>query len=114
MIVRHNLPSDKFVKFDRAVFTLHTLSDGATRLYGYLCSLRNGANFSDKYITTALKISQAVLTRRKKELKDHQLIMIDQLTPRIYIIYIGHTRLPASEVKNQWVKEEDAHKKEAK
>ena len=110
MIIRHSLPSRGFTKVDRNVFTMTQLSDGATRLYGYLCGLRNGANFSDKYILKAMIISQRALTNRKKELKDAGLILMEQITPRIYIIYIGHTKLSALDVKNQWIKEEDAHK----
>ena len=107
MIIRHSLPTTRFTRIDRKVFTNDKLTDGATRLYGYLCGLRNGANFSDKYIMSALKISQAVLTKRKKELKDIDLILVDQITPRLYVIYIGHSRLSASEVKAGWNREDD-------
>ncbi len=79
-------------------------------MYGYLCGLRNGANFSDKYLIQALGITQRTLSSRKKELKDENLIMVDQVSPRIYVIYIGHTKLPATLVKSQWLKEEDKGK----
>ena len=42
------------------------------------------------------------------ELKDAGLILVDQISPRIYVLYVGHTRLCASEVKRMWVSEEDA------
>ena len=107
MIIRHNLPHKQYIKVDRKVFINPNLSDGAKTLYGYLCGLRNGANFSDSYITKALRISQAVLTRRKRELKEADLILVDQVSPRIYVIYIGHSTYPASEVKSRWVNEDD-------
>ena len=43
-------------------------------------------------------------------MKDENLIMVDQVSPRIYVIYIGHTKLPATLVKSQWLKEEDKGK----
>lgn len=107
MIIRHNLPTSGFTRIDRTVFTHPGLTDGATRLYGYLCGLRNGASFSDKYIMTAMNISQAVLTKRKRELKDTNLILVDQISPRVYVIYIGYRRMPASQVKAIWENEED-------
>ena len=107
MIIRHNLPTKQYTKLDRKVFCNPELSDGAVRLYGYLCGLRNGASFSDTYIIKAMAIKQSTLTRRKKELKDADLILIDQVSPRIYVIYIGHTSHPASDVKRGWLKEDD-------
>lgn len=106
MIIRHNLPNRKFTRIDRYVFTNMTLSDGAVRLYGFLCGLRNGANFTDAYIISAMHISQAVVTRRKGELKKAGLILIDQITPRLYVIYIGHSKLSANSVKESWKEEE--------
>jgi len=107
MIIRHSLPNKAYTKLDRRVFTNPKLTDGAVRLYGYLCGLRNGADFSDKYIVTALNISQAVLTRRKKELKDSNLILVEQISPRVFVIYIGYTNFPASDVKSRWESESD-------
>lgn len=107
MIIRHNLPIRNFTKIHRSVFTNPELTDGAVRLYSYLCSLRNGADFSDKYIIKAMGISQNVLSRRKKELKEHGLILMDQVSPRIYIIYIGYPGQPASVVKSTWLSDHD-------
>ena len=106
MIIRHSLPSKAYTKVDRNVFTDMRLSDGACRLYGFLCSLRNGANFTDAYILKAMQVSQTVLTRRKKALKDSDLILIDQVSPKLYVVYIGYTSMPATVVKKQWVNED--------
>lgn len=107
MIIRHNLPTKRFTKLDRRVFSNKAITDGSVRLYGYLCGLRNGACFSDGYIKKALGISQTVLTRRKKELKDHDLLLIEQISPRVYIGYIGYTNMGAQEVKDLWKEDED-------
>lgn len=107
MIIRHNLPTRGFTRIDRTVFTDRKISDGAVRLYGYLCGLRNGASFSDTYIMQALGVSRAVITRRKRDLKDAGLILVEQVSPRVYVIYIGHSRMTALQVKKSWELEED-------
>lgn len=107
MIIRHTLPIRNFTRIDRYVFCNKNISDGAVRLYGYLCGLITGANISDKYIIKTMGISQAVLTKRKKELKDHGLLLVDQISPRVYVAYIGYSKLSANEVKEIWNKEDD-------
>ena len=47
-------------------------------------------------------MSQPVLTRRKKELKDSGLIMMVQLAPRVHDLYIGFPGCSALMVKNAW------------
>lgn len=107
MIIRHNLPSKKFTKLDRRVFANKDISDGAVRLYGYLCGLRNGANFSDTYIKIALGLSQTVLYRRKKELTEADLLLVDQISPRVYVAYLGYSSFGATQVKAMWKEDED-------
>jgi hypothetical protein len=82
------------------------LSDGAKVLYGFLCGLRSGANFSDTYVMGALGISRTSMTRRKQELKKCRLILMHQVSPRVFVMYIGHTRLPAESVKLNWDNED--------
>lgn len=109
MIIRHKILEHwaGYTKFDRKVFTKRGLSDGAKVLYGYLAGMRSGANYTDKYVLTALSISQAVLTRRKKELKDANLILMDRLDLRTYALYVGRSGMPAAKVKDEWLAEED-------
>ena len=76
-------------------------------LYGYMAGLRNGGSFSDTYIMGALQISKAVLYRRKKELMEKDLILVDKVDFRTYILYVGYTDVPARQVKKQWRSEED-------
>ena len=109
MIIRHSLPERGWTKIDRYVFANSEISDGAKALYGYLCGLRNGSNFSDAYIKKAMQLTPSALTRRKRELKEAGLILIDQIGPRVYVIYIGHSQLPANAVKANWVHEEDSY-----
>jgi hypothetical protein len=114
MIIRHSLPSTRFTKIDRKVFANPKLSDGAVRLYGYLCGLRNGASFSDTYLADALFVKLRTITTRKKELTDAGMILCEQMTPRVYVIYIGHTALNAQQVKESWLNEEDKDKEKTK
>lgn len=110
MIIRHTLPSTKYTKVDRRVFGNQNFTDGACRLYGFLCGLRNGSNFSDAYIMKALGWSKMMLHRRKKELIEANLLLIDRVGPKLYIGYIGYTDYPATKVKAHWVNLEDAGK----
>lgn len=107
MIIRHNLPINKYTKIDRRVFANKQISDGAVRLYGYLCGLRNGANCNDSYIMKALDISQPVLYRRKRELKNLGLLLIEKISPKVHVAYIGHSSLTATMVKQKWKEDED-------
>lgn len=107
MIIRSSLPQAGYVKMDNAVFLNKQITDGAIRLYGYLASLRNGQNYEDGFLVHALGISQTVLTRRKKELKDADLLLINRIGRGLYVAYIGHTKMPASRVKRLW-EENDA------
>jgi len=102
MIIRHNLPRDNWVKYDKNVFLLTTISDGAKVLYGYMCGLRNGADAFDVDTAVKLGLSQQVLARRKRELKEAGLLLVDQIGPRVYVAYIGHTGISALQVKYQW------------
>jgi len=106
MIIRHDLPGSNFVKFDNNIFLNQNLTDGAKVLYGYLCGLRNGAGYTDKIIVDSMKISKTILTRRKKELKNEGLLLVDQISPRVFVAYIGHSRKTAMAVKDTWIKDD--------
>ena len=114
MIIRHDIAKSvrgSYTKVDRYVFTNRKLSDGAKVLYGYLAGLKSGSNFSDTYILKALGISKAVLYRRKKELTETDLILMEKLDLRTYAIYVGWTKVPASQVKQEWIADEDIGEK---
>lgn len=105
MIIRHRIKEKlhyAYTKTDKHVFTLPNLSNGAKVLYGYLAGLQSGNNYTDKYLIKALGVSQTVLTTRKKELKDANLILIEKIDMKTYAIYIGWTTMPASKVKEEW------------
>jgi len=105
MIIRHKSPLKGWTKIDRYVLELD-MSDGAKVLYAYMCGLRNGAAYVDAYLLKALKCSQATLTLRKRELKDKDLLLVDQVQPRVYVAYIGHSKVGATQVKAEWKKED--------
>lgn len=102
MIVRHAFPKENWVKMDKSLAVNPAISDGAYRLYGYLCGLRNGADFNDTYIMNGLGITKNTLAKRKRELTKVGLILVDQLRPRQYVIYIGHTMCNATQVRHLW------------
>jgi hypothetical protein len=102
MIIKKSLPHVGYAKISNSIFTNTVLSHGAVRLYGYLASLPNGKTFIDKDIMKAIGVSQPMLTRWKRELKDQDLILLVMLAPRIYDLYIGHPELSAGSVKRRW------------
>lgn len=108
MIVRHIFPKENWVKMDKSLAIDSSLSDGAYRLYGYLSGLRNGADFNDSYIMIGLGITKNTLAKRKRELTKLGLILVDQLRPRQYVIYIGHSSCKADRVKKMW-EDESTH-----
>ena len=108
MIIRHLRPVNNWTKIDNHVAINANISDGAYRLYGYLCGLRDGADYKDTLIIKALGLSKATLARRKKELTDNGLIYTKQLYPRVYILYIGNSKYPAINVMKEWEDIEDA------
>lgn len=105
MIVRHIFPKENWVKMDKSLAIDSSLSDGAYRLYGYLSGLRNGADFKDTYIMIGLGITKGTLAKRKRELSKLGLILVDQIRPRQYVIYIGHSNCTADKVKEMWESE---------
>lgn len=105
MIIRHSLPKQQWTKIDRNVFTLD-ISSGAKVLYGYLCGLRNGAAYTDINLIRELRMSQTTLTKQKRELKNEHLLFTEQVLPRVFVAYIGHTGKTAYEVKNEWKAED--------
>jgi hypothetical protein len=102
MIIKKSLPNGGYAKISNKIFTNKRLSHGAIRLYGYLCTLPNGKTFVDKDIMKNIGVSQPMLTRWKKELKDENLILTIQLAPRIYDLYVGHPDFLATCVKREW------------
>ena len=92
-----------YTKVDKQVFVDTRLSNGARVLYGYLAGLHDAQNYTDKYLIKALKISQQVLTKRKKELKDVGLIMVEQVEPRLYVLYLGNTKMSVHKTKQKWL-----------
>lgn len=109
MIIKRASPKKNYSKVDNTVYANPQLSLGAKAVYGYLCTLRTGANYSDKYICKVLNISTATLTRYKKELKDANLIALDQVSARLYVVYIGYSTFTAEDVKRHWEDVEDVN-----
>ena len=95
MIIRTKGIYSGYAKVDNQIAMRRNISDGAFRLYAYFIALKNGDNFIDKFIMKGLGISQATLTKRKKELKDAGLIESERLASREYILWVGDSQMPA-------------------
>lgn len=107
MLIRTGDIFNGYTKVDKQVFTNPYLTNGAKVLYGYLSGLKSGQNFSDKYIMKALGISQQILTKRKKELKEQNLIMVKRIAARIYVMYIGNSKMSVHATERRWDEIED-------
>ena len=102
MIVKKGVPFDKWTKVDNKIIEDISLSDGAFRMYTLLYSWPNGMLASDACLASSLQISQTVVTRRKKELKDRDLILSKRVAAGMYELYIGCSGKRASEVYELW------------
>lgn len=100
-------PRTSFGKFPNDLPIDKRLSDGAKVLYMYLVTLRSTLEYSDKFICLALDISQSMLSRRKKELRDVGLICSKQDGIRKHKCFIGFYDCPADTVEAK-LKEQEA------
>ena len=105
-IIRKTLPNGingNYVKYDPRIFLIKDLSDGAKVLYGYVASMRNGGEFSDVFFMKGLSLSPSAFKRRKKELVDAGLMLVDRVGLKNYILYVGFIGMSATEVKRRWL-----------
>jgi len=109
MFIRKGLPGNYWNKLDNKIFTLD-MSPGAKVLYAFLLSTHDGAVWTDEAIKDALGISRNTLLRQKKELRENNLLLVEQIQPRIYVAYLGHTNKSAEKVKLEWKKEDGLSK----
>jgi hypothetical protein len=105
MHIKKSLPREKFTKISNKLWTNPNLSDGAKVMYGFIASLPNGKTIHDGYLTKSLGLSDRTVNYRKKELKDAGLLLMVQLAPRVYDLYVGHPDLLADEVRLLWEKD---------
>lgn len=105
-IIVKKLPTENFTKIDNRIIQNPEISHVAFRVYCFLAHLPNAKYISDGYILKSLGISQATLTRMKRELKERNLILMEQLGPKVWTLYIGTTKVNAHTVKNRWEKDE--------
>ena len=102
MIIRTGNLFKHYTKIDNYVTANKQISDGAFRVYTYYAGLKDGNNFVDEYVMKALNISQKVLTNRKSELKKAGLILSDRIASRIYVLYIGNSKISAARLKKAY------------
>ena len=105
MQLRKAAPSTNYSKICNQLWTDPRLSNGAVRVYGLYASFRTGGDYTDAYITKVLSMSKRTLTRCRCELRAVGLIEIDQISPRIYILYLGYYGNNAISVKEHWTRD---------
>ena len=110
MLIRQAFPTNSWTKIDKYVFTLD-ISAGAKVLYGFMFGMAPNSMYTDKMIMEELRLSQATLTRYKRELKDAKLLLVVELLPRQYAAYLGNTRSKASDLRAKWAEEDCIQKK---
>ena len=108
MLIKKGLPQESYTKIANEVIKDQTLGPTAFRLYALIASMPNGRNITDAYLEKCMGVSNSSLKRLKRELRDKDLILIDRLAPKVYVLYVGHYKNPASSVKGWW----DADKEE--
>ncbi len=101
-IVRKGLPKGGFTKIDNLVFLVDGLSDGAKVLYGYMATLRTGADYHEDRFTEKLRIAKSTYKKRKSELVKAGLIFSERIGVNNWVLYIGSTQISAAKVKEHW------------
>lgn len=94
-------PTMAFSKLDRNVLYL-PMSEGAKILYWFYATLKPGKYYSDTYAMKAIGISKSALMRRKNELREVDLLHVEQVAARTYITFLGTTKHSASKEFAEW------------
>lgn len=102
MHIKKGLPNESFTKVDNSLWARTDISDGALRLYGFIASLPNGKVITDSYICKSLGWCQRTVTNKKRELKEVKLLLLVQLAPRVYDLYLGYSKYDANQVRAFW------------
>jgi len=99
------LTGEGWTKIDNNIVKMKELSDKGIRLYIYIAMQKNGFNIREGKIVEALGWSSRTIRRYKKELSDHDLILMDkhQYTHRLWV---GNTKKGASAVRRDILEEE--------
>ncbi len=99
------LTGDGWTKIDNNIVEMKELSDKGIRLYIYIAKQKNGFNIREDKIVADLGWSSRTVQRYKKELSDHDLILMDkhQYTHRLWV---GNTKKGASAVRRDILAEE--------
>ena len=101
-IIRKFLAKDNYTKVDNMVAANDALSDFAFRFYVYAAGFKNGFQLNDEYVSTALGWKHDKITRAKRELKKLDLIQVEKIDRKTYFLYIGSSKITATEVMKNW------------
>lgn len=95
-----------FSKVDNAIWG-SDVSSNAKVLYGFLCSVRNGKDVTDAYISKGTGLSTRTVHRAKAELVEAGFIVAERTGARSYVTYVGYSKCKPSDVKRYWEHVED-------
>jgi len=97
-----------FVLIDEDLCFNRELSIGARLVYVALKTLKPDRDINLKIFAQKMGIGITSLDKYKKELTDAGLIMVHQIRPRQFNLYIGSSHQPAENVKEYWDSKEKA------
>ncbi len=107
-IVRKFLAKDNYTKMDNDVARNTDISDYSYRLYGFMAGFKNGFQLNDAYIAKALSWNRSKVTRAKRDLVSADLICVEKIDRSTYFLYIGSSKITASQVMKHWNQDEQA------
>jgi len=103
-IVRKRLANKEFTRIDNFVAQNNNISDYSVRLYLFMAGFKDGFQLNDAYVAKALDWSRSKIARAKRDLVEEDLILIDKVDRTTYFLYIGTSKMSATNVKFHWDK----------
>jgi len=103
-IIRKASAKDNYTKIDNFVARDENINDYSFRLYVFMAGFKNGFQLNDMYIAKALGWSRDKVTRGKRTLVEADLILVDKVDRSTYFLYIGTSKVSATNVKFHWNK----------
>ena len=96
----------RFIKVDGNVVMDSRLSSNALKMYILMHGLKQGQFASNAYYEKAMKISQATVTRTRKELIVAGYLEVQKISKREYRAFLGDSKISGLEVKRRFYKDE--------
>ena len=98
--------SKGFTKIDRNVIMDSRLSQNALRMYCIMMTLKANQYAGNAYFQKAMKISQASVTRARKELISTGYLEVQRINKLEYRAFLGNSQVSGLEVKRRFYNDE--------